>query len=143
MSIVVEVERAVGWPQLWDLALDHGPKCVNGLRNLVRVFHSHPMPYPPVLYARTRISPETHSYLMCSTRTQEAVSAAANYYLHYYLLLTQTLLCFNIYVLWLIFSDIFSVHCTPCMPPGPIIMNFDLKQRTPSLLLYIAVKTCL
>ena len=38
MSIVVEVERAVGWPRLWDLALDHGPKCVNGLRNLVRVF---------------------------------------------------------------------------------------------------------
>ena len=38
MSIVVEVERAVGWPRLWDLALDHGPKCINGLRNLVRVF---------------------------------------------------------------------------------------------------------
>ena len=35
MSTVVEVERAVGWPRLWDLALDHGPKCVNGLRNLV------------------------------------------------------------------------------------------------------------
>jgi len=68
------------------------------------------MPHPPVLYARTRISPEMHSYLMCSTRTQEAVSAATNYYLHYYLLLTQTLLCFNIYVLWLIFSDI-SARC--------------------------------
>ena len=37
MSIVVEVERAVGWPRLWDLALDHGPKCVDSLRNLVRV----------------------------------------------------------------------------------------------------------
>ena len=37
MSIVVEVERAVGWPRLWDLALDYGPKCVDGLRNLVRV----------------------------------------------------------------------------------------------------------
>jgi len=37
-SIVVEVERAVGWPRLWDLSLDHGPKCINSLRNLVRVF---------------------------------------------------------------------------------------------------------
>ena len=37
MSIVVEVERAVGWPRLWDLALEYGPKCVDGLRNLVRV----------------------------------------------------------------------------------------------------------
>ena len=37
MSIVVEVERAVGLPRLWDLALDHGPKCIDGLRNLVKV----------------------------------------------------------------------------------------------------------
>ena len=37
MSTVVEVERAVGWPRLWELALDYGPKCVDGLRNLVRV----------------------------------------------------------------------------------------------------------
>ena len=37
MSTVVEVERAIGWPRLWDLALDHGPKCIDGLRNLVRV----------------------------------------------------------------------------------------------------------
>ena len=36
-SIVVDVERAVGWPHLWDLALDYGPKCVDDLRNLVRV----------------------------------------------------------------------------------------------------------
>ena len=37
MSIVVEVERIVGWSGLWDLALDHGPKCIDGFRNLVRV----------------------------------------------------------------------------------------------------------
>ena len=37
MSIIVEVERAVGWPRLWDLALDYGPKCVDGLKHLVRV----------------------------------------------------------------------------------------------------------
>ena len=33
----VHLERAIGWPRLWDLALDHGPKCIDGLRNLVRV----------------------------------------------------------------------------------------------------------
>ena len=38
MSTIVEVERAVGWPHLWDLALDYGPKCVAGLRNMVRIF---------------------------------------------------------------------------------------------------------
>ena len=38
MSIIVEVERAVGWSKLWDLGLpDHGPKCIDGLRNLVKV----------------------------------------------------------------------------------------------------------
>ena len=37
MSIVVEVERAIGWPRLWDLALDNGSKCIDGLKNLVRV----------------------------------------------------------------------------------------------------------
>ena len=37
MSIVVEVERTIGWLRLWDLALDHGPECIDGLRNLVRV----------------------------------------------------------------------------------------------------------
>ena len=37
MSTIVEVERAIGWPRLWDLAPDHGPKCIDGLRNLVRV----------------------------------------------------------------------------------------------------------
>ena len=42
MSIVVEVERVVGWPRLWDLALDYGPKCVDGLRNLVRVVEFPP-----------------------------------------------------------------------------------------------------
>ncbi len=44
MSIVVEVERAFGWPRLWDLTLDNGAKCVEGLRNLVRVITSHSMP---------------------------------------------------------------------------------------------------
>ena len=30
-------ERQIGWPRLWDFALDHGPRCIDGLRNLVRV----------------------------------------------------------------------------------------------------------
>ena len=37
MSIIVEVERQIGWPRLWDFALNHGPRCIDGLRNLVRV----------------------------------------------------------------------------------------------------------
>ena len=36
-AIVVEVDGQIGWPRLWDLALDRGPKCIDGLRNLVRV----------------------------------------------------------------------------------------------------------
>ncbi len=50
MSTVVEVERAIGWPRLWDLALDYGPKCIDGLRNLVRVitFPSHAMSTRPL-----------------------------------------------------------------------------------------------
>lgn len=45
MTIVVEVERAIGWPRLWDLALDNGAKCIEGLKNLVRVitFPPHAM----------------------------------------------------------------------------------------------------
>ena len=45
MSIVAEIEREVGWPRLWDLALDNGVKCVDGLKNLVHVitFPSHAM----------------------------------------------------------------------------------------------------
>jgi len=91
------------------------------------------MLYLPVHYARTRISPETHSYLMCSTRTQDAVSAAANYYLHYYLLLTQTLLCFNIiYDLWLIFSDIYFQYTEPHVCPLGLLLwtlNFELFKN--------------
>ena len=37
MFIVIEVERQIGWPRLWDFALDHGPRCIDDLRNLVRV----------------------------------------------------------------------------------------------------------
>lgn len=25
-TVVVQVEKAIGWPRLWDPALDHGPK---------------------------------------------------------------------------------------------------------------------
>ena len=43
MSIIVEVERAVGWPRLWDLAVDYGPKRVDSLKHLVRevIFPPH------------------------------------------------------------------------------------------------------
>ena len=42
LSVVVEVEEAIGWPKLWDLALDPGPNCIHGLRNFVRI-----VTYPP------------------------------------------------------------------------------------------------
>ena len=42
LSVVVEVEEAIGWPKLWDLALDRGPNCIHGLRNFVRI-----VTYPP------------------------------------------------------------------------------------------------
>ena len=49
MSIVVE---AIGLPQLWDLALDNGAKCIEGLRNLVATGDHVPTPchagMPPV-----------------------------------------------------------------------------------------------
>ena len=42
LSVVVEVEEAIGWHKLWDLALDRGPNCIHGLRNFVRI-----VTYPP------------------------------------------------------------------------------------------------
>ena len=42
VAIINEVERNVGWPKLWDLALDYGPRCVDGLKNLVRI-----LTFPP------------------------------------------------------------------------------------------------
>ena len=43
MAIVAKIESEVGWPRLWDLVLDGGERCVDGLKNLVRViaFPSH------------------------------------------------------------------------------------------------------
>ena len=63
MSIVVEVERAIGWPRLWDLALDNGAKHIEGLRNLVRVitFPPHAMQACP-LCEREEISRDS---LLC------------------------------------------------------------------------------
>ena len=37
MKFIVDVERAVGWPKLWDLALENGQRCTNGLKHLARV----------------------------------------------------------------------------------------------------------
>ena len=43
MVIVAKIECEVGWPRLWNLALDGGERCVDGLKNLVCViaFPSH------------------------------------------------------------------------------------------------------
>ena len=37
MAIVAKIESEVGWLRLWDLALDGGERCVDGLKNLVCV----------------------------------------------------------------------------------------------------------
>lgn len=48
--IVIEVERVVGLSRLWEHVLDHGPKCIDVLRNLVRVdtFPSHALSACPL-----------------------------------------------------------------------------------------------
>ena len=43
VAIIADVERTISWPKLWDLALDYGPRCVDGLRNLVRI-----LTFPPL-----------------------------------------------------------------------------------------------
>jgi len=83
MSIVVEVVRAIGWPRLWDLALNNGAKHVEGLRNLVRViaFPSHGDRLPIPCHApcvRGMRSAETPCSAMSSTATPTAASAALN-----------------------------------------------------------------
>ena len=82
MSTIVEVERAVGWPRLWDLALDCGPKSVDGLRNLVRIitYPSHALSACP-LCEEVNISRETllsHVLSMhsrCHINSSELISA--------------------------------------------------------------------
>lgn len=68
VSIVVEVERAVDWPRLWDPVLDHGPKCIDGLRNVVRVitFSPHALSACPLCKEKD-IPRERLSFLMFST----------------------------------------------------------------------------
>ena len=50
MTIVAKIETEVGWPRLWDLALDGSERCVDGLKNLVHVitFPSHATSACPV-----------------------------------------------------------------------------------------------
>ena len=35
--VVVRIEREIGWCKLWDCGRDRGPKCIAGLRALVRI----------------------------------------------------------------------------------------------------------
>ena len=104
MSIFVEVERAIGRPRLWDLALDHGPKCIDSLRNLVRV-----ITFPPLCLhapcARRRTFQETLSFLTFLPLTQEVPVIATNSYHYFYQSLTLTQFCLITCVLWLICSQ--------------------------------------
>ena len=44
-SEVHRIAKCVGWKKLWDLALDHGPSVIKGMKNLVRVI-IHPSKCP-------------------------------------------------------------------------------------------------
>ena len=35
-------EEYIGWPCLWDMALENGQKCIDGIKNLVQVIAYHP-----------------------------------------------------------------------------------------------------
>ena len=37
MKFIVNVERAVGLLKLWDLALENGQRCTDGIKHLARV----------------------------------------------------------------------------------------------------------
>ena len=43
--VVVRIEREIGWCKLWDCGRDRGPKCIAGLRALVRIltYQAHAM----------------------------------------------------------------------------------------------------
>ena len=36
-NIIVQIEEEIGWRRLWDMALDHGQRCIDGLRHLARI----------------------------------------------------------------------------------------------------------
>ena len=36
-KLISEIAQVVSWSKLWDQALDEGPRCVNGLKALVRI----------------------------------------------------------------------------------------------------------
>ena len=80
MSIVAEMERAIGWPRLWDLALDHGLKCINGLRNLMRV-----ITFPPHALSASPLCEEegiTRDSLLSHVQTLVDDSQTLTHFLH-------------------------------------------------------------
>ena len=81
MSIMVEMESDIGWPQLWDLVLDNSARCIEGLRNLLWMitFPCHAcLPCMLAPYVREMTSAETPCSAMSSTLTPTATSAAKN-----------------------------------------------------------------
>ena len=36
-KLISEIAQVISWSKLWDQALDNGPRCVNGLKALVRI----------------------------------------------------------------------------------------------------------
>ena len=66
---VVRMRTRSRWPRLWDLALDHGPKCIDGLRNLVRVITFPPHALSGCPLCEEDISRDSPFSLSCHSRS--------------------------------------------------------------------------
>ena len=130
MSIVVEVERQIGWPRPWDFALDHGPRCIDGLRSLVRVitFPPHALSACPLCEEENVPRDSLLLHVLNSHTRKEASTAATIFYHYFHQSLTLTQFCLTICIPWptyfelpflIIFHCIFSlliITCFSCMP---------------------------
>ena len=135
MFIVVEVESEIGWPRLWDLVLDNGARCIEGLRNLLWVItfpphamHACPLceredicrdsllSHVPITHTNCHLSSKAKSFHLSQTLTQ---SSSTNYVI--------SLNCFKL------------EPCISCisyfvMPTCVFAMNFDFDDTSwPSL----------
>ena len=106
MSIVVEVERQIGQPRLWDFALDHGPRCINCLRNLVRVITFPPHALSACPQCEEENVPRDSFFRMFSTVIQEASTTATIFYHYFHQSLTLTQFCLTISIPWPTYSEL-------------------------------------
>ena len=113
MSIIVEVERAVGWSRLWDLVCwTMAQSALTASETCREWLCFRPMPCLHAPCARRRTSQETLSFLTSSPLIQDAPVAATNFYHYFYQSLTLTQLCLTTCVPWITYSELLSLFCT-------------------------------